>query len=125
MTIDERGIDMPMVCMHCEDPPCKYVCPTSAIDRDPKTNGVIIKREICIGCRACIFACPFGAISFDPEDRQVIKCDLCGGDPACVRFCSTEAIQFLTADEIDLAMKTDAMRSMSESFAKKALFTRA
>jgi phenylacetyl-CoA:acceptor oxidoreductase subunit 1 len=61
----ERGIYpnvlrifLPMPCMHCEDPPCRDVCPTNAtIKRD---DGIVyVDYERCIGCRACELACPY------------------------------------------------------------------
>ena len=45
-----------------------------------------LNEEKCIGCLACVDACPFGAIQINP-DGDVLKCDLCGGDPVCVKYC--------------------------------------
>jgi len=81
------GIDIPMVCLHCEDPPC-MVCPVNAMSRDQR-GVVIINEEECVGCKQCLLACPFGAISFDSETRKVFKCDLCGGNPLCTKICIT------------------------------------
>ena len=50
------------------------------------------KEDLYIGCRACVAACPFGAIRYWPEDNKILKCDLCGGDPACVRYCATKIL---------------------------------
>lgn len=46
-----------------------------------------MNKERCIGCRVCIVACPFGAMSFDTEQHVACKCDLCGGAPKCVEIC--------------------------------------
>ena len=70
----ERGRDgqlerffITMSCMHCEHPPCQDTCPTGATSRRP--DGIVeIKRELCIGCGACVLACPYRARSICIED---------------------------------------------------------
>ena len=65
------------------------MCPSSA------SSVRIVDYDLCMGCRMCMVACPFGAITFDMDRRQVIKCDLCGSDdPWCVRFCETGALTY-------------------------------
>ena len=51
---------LPVQCQHCENPQCVSVCPTGASYRDEKTGYVLIDREKCIGCRYCMYACPYG-----------------------------------------------------------------
>lgn len=77
----------PHYCRHCTSPPCLGACPIpEAMLRDPVTGAVAIRQEQCIGCLACLEACPFHAIWVGPG-RELLKCDLCGGDPVCVRYC--------------------------------------
>jgi len=102
LSIPHEGVDLPIVCQHCEDAPCRSVCPVAALRRDPQTGAIILEPTICVGCNACVMVCPYGAITYDVERRELIKCDLCGGDPLCVKYCVTEAIQFVRAD---IAMK--------------------
>ena len=55
-------------CMHCDAPPCLEVCPTSATSR--RSNGIVeIDQDLCIGCGACILACPYKARKITFEDR--------------------------------------------------------
>lgn len=72
----------------CEDHACIGVCPVEAITED---NGmVVIDEDACIGCEACVEACPYNAIRM--QDDKAWKCDFCGGDPACVKECVTGAL---------------------------------
>jgi len=61
---------------------------------DELTGAVVIDEQKCIGCKACVTACPFGAILLTPEGT-LIKCDLCKGDPKCVKYCYFGAIKFV------------------------------
>ncbi len=84
-------------CNQCDDAPCVTACPTSAMYRRP--DGIVdFDKSICIGCKACIAACPYDAIFINPEDHSAEKCNFCahridvGLEPACVVVCPTEAI---------------------------------
>ena len=84
-------------CNQCEDAPCTTVCPTRAMYRRP--DGIVdFDRSICIGCKACLNACPYDAIYIDPVSNSAEKCNFCahridrGLEPACVSVCPTEAI---------------------------------
>ena len=92
---------VPLMCQHCAHPPCVDVCPTGASFR--RADGIVlVDKHICIGCRYCIMACPFGVRFFVHEDvtdqkthaprgkGTVESCTLCvhrldaGKSPACV-----------------------------------------
>ncbi|HSG47862.1 MAG TPA: 4Fe-4S dicluster domain-containing protein [Longimicrobiales bacterium] len=84
-------------CNQCENPPCVASCPTAAMHQRP--DGIVdFDKSICIGCKACIAACPYDAIFINPEDHSAEKCNFCahrldvGLEPACVVVCPTEAI---------------------------------
>ena len=83
--------EIQFVCLQCEDPECVPVCMKNAIAKDP--DGIVrIDKDKCIGCRMCVIACPYGAIT--PFKGEIIKCDLCDGDPVCIRYCSTDALVY-------------------------------
>jgi Fe-S-cluster-containing dehydrogenase component len=101
----DRGMSVatqPTVCMHCEDPvaPCAQVCPVMAIQITP--DGVVQMAEPsrCIGCRNCVYACPFGVPKFDVKARLMKKCNLCYDrtsqdlKPWCAQACPTQALWY-------------------------------
>ena len=86
-----------MRCNQCDDAPCISICPTRALYRAP--NGVVdFDDSRCIGCKACMNACPYDAIYINPETNTAHKCNFCnhrvevGLEPACVTVCPTHAI---------------------------------
>lgn len=69
---------------------------------DKRTSAVIVNREVCNSCGACIRACP-GRIPFlHPGDKKATICDLCGGDPQCAKVCTEggwDALRVVRRDE--------------------------
>ena len=62
-------IFMPLRCNHCMEPPCVPVCPTGASYQRQKDNLVLIDQDKCIGCRACVVACPY-QVRFVADNRK-------------------------------------------------------
>ena len=95
-------------CMHCVDPGCISVCPTQAMRKDPDNGIVTYHPEACIGCRYCVWACPYNVPKWDFEDAfgQINKCQFCNHRlaenklPACVERCPTGASLFGTRTEL-------------------------
>ncbi len=93
-------------CFHCEIPACANVCPVSAITKDSDTGIVWTDYETCIGCKACIKACPYNAPVYNEEKNVSHKCDLCrdriaqGAKPACVDACPVKVLSVGTMEEI-------------------------
>jgi anaerobic dimethyl sulfoxide reductase subunit B (iron-sulfur subunit) len=109
--IEKEYDDMPAIgfvslaCFHCAEAPCLHVCPSGAIFRD-EDNGIVgVNQDLCIGCHACVMACPFGAPKFY-ADGKMMKCNMCeervanNMDPACVHTCATRALEFGTIEEL-------------------------
>ncbi len=84
-------------CNQCAHAPCVTACPTTAMFK--RADGIVdFDKAICIGCKACMAACPYDAIFINPEDHSAEKCNFCahridmGLEPACVVVCPTQAI---------------------------------
>jgi molybdopterin-containing oxidoreductase family iron-sulfur binding subunit len=130
----ETGVEhnLPMLCQHCEHPPCVDVCPTGASMK--RADGIVlVDRHICIGCRYCMMACPYKARSFVhetltdqnpevPRGRGCVEaCTFCvqrvdrDEQPACVAACNSDGHQAMLfgdlnnpESDIAKAMKTYA-----------------
>jgi Fe-S-cluster-containing dehydrogenase component/formate-dependent nitrite reductase membrane component NrfD len=84
-------------CNQCAHAPCVTACPTTAMFK--RADGIVdFDKSICIGCKACMAACPYDAIFINPEDHSAEKCNFCAHridmqlEPACVVVCPTQAI---------------------------------
>ena len=86
-------------CNMCDNPPCVYCCPTGASHVEDFGQLVQIDADKCIGCKACLAACPYGARYTHP-DGYADKCTFCahrlkeGKQPACVSVCPTRCMYF-------------------------------
>lgn len=84
-------------CNHCANPPCARICPVTAMYQ--RDDGIVeFDPDVCIGCKACLQACPYDAIHIDPDTGTAAKCHYCshrtdiGLEPACVVVCPEHAI---------------------------------
>jgi formate dehydrogenase iron-sulfur subunit len=94
-------------CMHCEEPACVSACPVGALVK--QENGrVTYDENICIGCRYCMVACPFGVpkYNWDSANPKINKCaQNCLADgkrdkPACVSACPVQALTYGSREEL-------------------------
>lgn len=90
-------------CFHCENPPCVPVCPTGATYQT-EDGFVLIDRDKCTGCKACVTACPY-EMRHIGSGGWADKCTFCnhrveaGGTPACVETCPAGARIFGDLDD--------------------------
>ncbi len=96
--VTEKAPDyFPTYCHHCTKAPCLESCPVDAILKDER-GIVLIDNDLCIGCKECVEACPFGAMQFYDDTEIAVKCDLCverlnrNQAPACASVCPTGCI---------------------------------
>ena len=90
-----------LACNHCDEPACMKACPVDAISKRESDGIVLVDQDACIGCRYCVFVCPYGAPQIDTDTGKVTKCSMCvhrldaGLTPACAASCLAGAIQYI------------------------------
>ena len=92
---DTQRLFFPVLCNQCEEAPCLKICPTNALYK--RRDGIVdLNAAACIGCRACMAACPYDQLFIDPNTRTAEKCNFCANrvenelQPACVSVCPTD-----------------------------------
>jgi Fe-S-cluster-containing dehydrogenase component/formate-dependent nitrite reductase membrane component NrfD len=101
---ETRRFFFPVLCNQCEDAPCVRICPTNALFKR-RDRIVDLNSDSCIGCRACMEACPYDQLFIDPNTRTAEKCNFCANRvenkllPACVSVCPTECRIFGDLDD--------------------------
>lgn len=91
----------PDTCKQCADPACVNVCPMKAISADPVTGARVIDEDKCVGCGACVNACPWHMPRVDAEKHKSTKCISCG---ACVAGCPTSALRMIPWEDVAKAL---------------------
>jgi len=99
-----RRFFFPVLCNQCDEAPCARICPTNALFKRP--DGIVdLHGDVCVGCRACMVACPYDQLFIDPNTRTAEKCNFCANRvenellPACVSVCPTECRIFGDLDD--------------------------
>ena len=117
---------VPMLCMHCENPPCVEACPTEGATYKREDGIVVVDKEKCIGCKYCMMACPYGVRDWNKAESVVEKCTLCqhltaaGEKPQCVKVCSVQCRFYGDLDDPEsdaskaIAAKPDAAHRLKD-----------
>lgn len=108
---NNKTINFPMSCNHCEQADCVDVCPTGASYKRAEDGIVLVDQDKCMGCNYCSWACPYGARELDRESGTMKKCTLCidriydenlpeeDRQPSCVMTCPSNARHFGDFDD--------------------------
>lgn len=104
-------------CHHCLEPACMHGCPVNAYEKDAITGIVAHLDDQCIGCKYCMFMCPYDVPSYSQSKGIVRKCNMCadrlavGEAPACVQACPNQAIKIrkVSRSEIIANSETDQL----------------
>lgn len=101
---ETQRLFFPVLCNQCDEAPCLTICPTGALFK--RRDGIVdLNGAACIGCRACMVACPYDQLFIDPNTRTAEKCNFCANrienqlQPACVSVCPTECRIFGDLDD--------------------------
>lgn len=95
-----------MSCNHCENAVCMDNCPALAYSRSLITGAVLHHADACIGCKYCVWNCPYDAPKYNPYSGIIEKCNFCEArlskhqEPACASLCPTGALDF-SFDKMD------------------------
>ena len=127
-----RVTSLPMLCQHCENPPCVDVCPTGASFK--REDGIVlVDKHSCIGCRYCVVACPYKARSFVHENLHnqksysprgkgtVESCTFCvhrvddDRTPACVEGCQSKGKGAMVFGDLNDPLSAIAQKMQTES----------
>lgn len=108
-----------LACMHCADPPCVEACPEEAIEKRVEDGVVVVDRDKCTGCRACLEACPFDVPQFGRDDKMQ-KCDLCVNEidlgrmeqPPCVETCPTGTLRVVRMSRPEKIAAEESMKKL-------------
>ncbi len=99
---DDPAVYRKLQCMHCNEPTCASVCFVNAFTKTPE-GPVVYNPDVCVGCRYCVMACPYYALSYEydePLTPRVMRCTMCyprikeGKQPGCADACPMGAITF-------------------------------
>ncbi len=128
------GLAVPILCRHCANPPCAAACRKEAIVREQGLVRIIEKA--CVGCKLCVKACPFGAMTVKYEGPAAAvgatagaprkkprgmarKCDLCADTdrevPACVEACPTRALRLVDVERHRRSQQTARAAQLVEA----------
>lgn len=143
-TADDKPKPVPLLCNHCDDPPCVQVCPVQATYK--RHDGiVIVDHHRCMGCRYCMIACPYNARYFNYKESHewpnkkfpkrshgvTESCDFCahrvdsGSRPACVEACEKAGGALIFGDlndpqsEISRQIEENVVKRLREDFGTK------
>src|ERR1044072_1811950 len=119
---DTRRFFSVMRCNHCDDAPCITICPVTALFR--REDGIVdFNGDRCIGCKSCMQACPYDALSINPKPNTAEKCNYCPHrveprlEPACVIVCPVQAI--VSGDMDDPVSKIHRLISSEQTQVRK------
>jgi Fe-S-cluster-containing dehydrogenase component len=120
------GEGVSLHCLHCASAACLAACPTGNIYRESRYGVVAAHGNLCIGCKQCVMACPFGMIVWDEAKGIATKCDMClerldeGKAPACVDGCPTGSLTVPDTAGVSTAQRQMALATTMAAWDRQA-----
>jgi len=105
-------------CNHCENPTCVSACPVGAMYK-AEDGTVLHDAAMCVGCQACVKACPYSVPQFVASVKKVVKCDACaalrakGENPVCVDACPSRALDFGKTEDLIAKYGSDLVKDIA------------
>lgn len=105
-------------CNHCENPTCVSACPVGAMYK-AEDGTVLHDAAMCVGCQACVKACPYSVPQFVASVKKVAKCDACaalrakGENPVCVDACPSRALDFGKTEDLIAKYGSDLVKDIT------------
>jgi Fe-S-cluster-containing dehydrogenase component len=96
-----------LVCRRCEEPHCVNACPKEALEQQDDKDKLLIRHSmLCVSCKSCSYACPYGTIYPENVPFLVHNCDFCldrrddKSEPLCIKSCPYGALSLKRSDTV-------------------------
>ncbi len=94
-----------LVCRRCEEPHCVNSCPADALEQQKEKDNLLIRHNmLCVSCKSCSHACPYGTIYPEHVPFLIHNCDFClnrradFNEPLCIKSCPHQALKLIEGD---------------------------
>jgi Fe-S-cluster-containing dehydrogenase component len=80
---------------------------------------VVTDEKRCVGCKSCLYACPYSAPALHPVTKRTMTCDLCNGQPLCTQVCTAGALSYKPEGDSSMERKRAFGQTLFQSMRTK------